>query len=122
MFWISADPTAKVSEVLVGEQAITGLEVRLGALGGIIDGNLQDSLTHKPLVGGKVRIQDARNSDAFVEVFTDSSGRFQFTVPCKPLVISTTASGHKPTAFQSGEQVILSSGEHRHLEFELERQ
>jgi hypothetical protein len=119
-FALNSDPTARFPQISVGMNSITGLEIELGKRGGIFEGSLFDRLRHTPLVGATVRFRDARNPDAFVEVSSDSTGRFQFTAPSKPITVFATASGHKPMTFHRGEQVILSPGEHRHLEFELD--
>ena len=84
-FWVNVDAKAKFPEIVVGDKEIGGIEVVLGMQGGILAGELRDAQTHKPLASAKIRIQDARNSDAYVEVFTNRDGYFQYAVPSKPL-------------------------------------
>jgi len=119
-FWLSLDPNATFPTVIVGDKEITDLEVILGAQGGIISGEVQDAHTSKPVVDAKIRIQDARNSDAYIEIFTDPAGHFHYTVPSKPLLITAAAPGYKMTAFEGGAEVTLAPGEHREFQLELE--
>jgi len=121
-FWLNADPLVKFPEISVGEKDITGLEIKLGKLGGFLNGSVFDRLSGNPLAGARLRLQDTKNSYAVVEVFTDTDGHFQFTVPSKPMVVSATAPGHKPMTFRSGEHLVVSPREHRHIEFQLDRE
>jgi 5-hydroxyisourate hydrolase-like protein (transthyretin family) len=119
-FWLNTDPLVKFPTISVGESSIRGLQVTLLTRDGILDCSVVDKLSGNPLAGAKVRLLDPKNSYAFVEVFTDQNGHFQFTVVSKPIVVSAAASGHKQMTFRSGEHVIISPGEHRLIEFELD--
>jgi len=118
LFLFSADPTAKFPEIVVGESDISDLRVTLGARGGVLEGNVLDRATRLPIAGAKVRISNAREPSAYVEVFSDKDGRFQFAVPAKPIFLSTTATEYKNV--RTGE-LVLSGGQYRIVEIELER-
>jgi hypothetical protein len=96
--------------------------VVLGSRGGIIYGSAQDADTHTPVADAKIRLQDARKSVAFVDIFTNRAGQFQYAVPSKPIVISVTAPGYKPAAAQMGAEVTLAPGERRQIDIELRHQ
>lgn len=121
-FWLNIDPKARFPVISVDNKNVAGVEVVLGSRGGVLLGSVQDADTHTPIAGAKIRLQDARNSYAFVEVFTDGTGHFRYTVRSKPIVISAVERGYKKTAFKAGAEVTLSPGEHREIEFELERE
>ena len=89
----------------------------LGMRGGVLEGEVTEKETGNPLQQAKISIRDARNSAAYVEVFSDKSGHFEFTVPSKPVLLSATARGYETTKF--GEEVTLSGGEHRRISLEL---
>jgi len=120
-FAINSDPAAKFPVISVNRHSIKGVVVRMGHQGGILDGNAQDSLTHAPLVGASIKIQDARHPDLYLEVFTNSSGHFLFPVAGKPLIISATSTSYKAAPPQDNAEIVLAPGEHRHVEFKLER-
>lgn len=84
-------------------------------------GRMVDAQTHGLISGAKIRLQDAQNSYSFVEVFTNGKGEFQYTVLSKPLVISASAPGYRNLEFEGGSEQSLSSGEHRSIEIDLER-
>jgi hypothetical protein len=96
--------------------------VVLGSRGGILTGSVQDAGTHAPVADAKVRLQDAHNSQAYVDIFTNSADQFQYTVPSKPIVISVSAAGYKPAAPQAAGEVILKPGEPRQIDIELTRE
>lgn len=121
-FWLNMDRERKFPEIIVGDQTIEDVEVILGSRGAILSGEVQDAQTHKLLADAKIRIQDAKNSDAYVEIFTDRNGHFRYTVPSKPILISAAALGYTSTAFEGGAEVTLSPGEHRELELQLEHE
>ncbi len=121
VFVLNDDPTAKFPELSVQQQDISGVHVMLGKRGAILDGELMDQ-SGKPIRQGKVTIRDARNPSAYVDVFTDATGKFQFAVPSKPLLISATANDYKTTAFEGGSEITLLEGEHRTIVLELQRQ
>lgn len=118
-FWLNLDPKARFPEISVDSEDLAGVEVVLGSRGGIIYGSVQDAETHTPVPEAKVRLQDARNPQAFIDIFTDRAGQFQYTVPSKPIVISVTAAGYKPATAQMGAEVTLAPGERRQIDIEL---
>jgi len=115
-FLLSADPSAKFPQVIVGQSDISGVRVTLGAKGGVLEGKVQDETTRLPIVGAKITISDARAPGAYVEVFSNKDGGFQFTVPAKPVLISATAMGYEK---RRAEEVALSGGQHRRIEIDL---
>jgi Carboxypeptidase regulatory-like domain len=121
-FWINLDRSAKFPEIMVSDKGITDIKVVLSRQGGMIRGQLRDAETRKPIAGAKIRIQDARNADAYIEIFTDSSGHFQYTVPGNPLLFSAASQGYKATAFENGGAVTLLPGEHREFQIEMEHE
>ena len=120
-FWLNLDPKARFPEIAVGDKEIRNVKVLLGTQGGILEGQVQDAHTRNSLAGAKIRIQDVRNSDVYVEVFTDRAGHFQYTVPSKPVLISAPAPGYKVAVFESSAELLLSRGERREVDLELER-
>jgi hypothetical protein len=78
--------------------------------------------TQIPIADAKLRIQDAHNSQAFVEIFTNRDGQFQYIVPSKPIVISVSAPAYKTEAVQAGVALALSPGERRQIEIKLPHQ
>ncbi len=119
VFMLNRDPTARFPEVSLVDQDIPNVVIMLGAKGAILEGTILDQQSQKGIAEAKVTIRDARSSDAYVEVFTDGSGHFQFTVPTRPLVISATATGHQNKAFDLGKELTLSAGEHRTITMHL---
>jgi len=119
-FLFGADPRAKFPEISVVDSEITGIRVTLGGQGGVVEGDLWDSITRHPIAGGKVTIRDARNAEAYVEVFTDKAGHFQFAVPSKPIQIFATVPGYKAASFDTGHEMTLSDGEHKTADIELQ--
>lgn len=118
MYLLSSDPTAKFPEIVVGESDISGVTVTLGAKGGVLEGYVRDAESLAPIASAKVTISDARNPAAYVEVFSNKDGHFQFTVPAKPLFVSTMAAGYKRAKTT---EIALAGGENRDLEIELDR-
>jgi hypothetical protein len=118
MFLLSSDPAAGFPEIVVSESDVSGVKVVLGSRGGTLDGEIRDSNSGLPISGAKVTIRDKHNPAAYVEVFSDANGRFQFTVPAKPVSVSATAKGYKSS---SKEEVVLSGGQHRTLDIHLEK-
>jgi hypothetical protein len=121
-FWLGRDPKARFPEIAVGTTEITGVAVVLGTRGGILSGQIRDALTHMPVPGAKIRIEDPQNSDAYVEVFANREGQFQYTVPSKPLLISATAPGYKSIEVVAAVEQTLSPGEYRKIDLELNRE
>lgn len=119
VYLLNTDPTTRFPEISVEEQDVSGVRVVLGARGGILDGTVQDALTHRPVAQSKVTIQDARNPEAYVEVFADKEGHVQFTVPSKPLRVSATANAYRAFVYEGRREVTLSPGEHRSILLEL---
>jgi hypothetical protein len=122
VFLLNTDSTATFPEITVGQKDISDVRVILGKRGGALDGELLDQESRSPVPGGKITISDARNANAYVEVFADASGHFQFTVPTKPLLISAMAAGYKAISFGGGAPVTLIGGERRQIVLELQRQ
>jgi hypothetical protein len=58
---------------------------------------------------------------AVVEITCDKTGHFLIAVPSKPILISASAPGYKPTRFAEGDTMTLSSGERRKISLELVR-
>jgi len=121
-FGVNIDPKVNFPEIAVGNKETTNVDVVLGRQGGILGGEVRDVQDHKPLAGAKIRIQDARNADAYVEIFSDRDGRFGYAVPNKPIRVSITAPGYKAVVVENGTTLTLSSGEHREVDIELEHQ
>jgi hypothetical protein len=121
-FCLNVDPKAKFPVISGVDNEVRDVEVRLGSQGGILTGVVKDIQTQKSLACVQIRIQDARNSDAYVEISSDRTGHFQCAIPRKPVVISAAARGYKCMVFENGEELSLSSGEHRAIEVELEHE
>jgi hypothetical protein len=121
-FLLGADPLALFPEVDVSGQDISGLEVRLGSRGGILEGDLREARTSRQIANGKISICDIKKREVCVELSASESGHFQFTVPSKPVVVSAGAPGYKTAAFDGGAEVTLSGGDRRQIEIELEHQ
>jgi hypothetical protein len=119
-FLLSHDPSARFPEISVSAADVSGVHVMLGTRGGIVEGEVYDQRTQRPIPKAKVTVSDVRNPDAYVEVFTNDVGAFHFTVPSRDVLISATAAGHSRKTF--GEGMILSGGERRHIVVELESQ
>jgi carboxypeptidase family protein len=119
-FLLSADANATFPNVVVDAHRISDVRVVLGSRGATLEGEVRDQRTGRPLGKAKITISDADHPQAYVEVFTNDSGRFHFTVPAKPLVIRATASGYNSATLDSGRRLTLSSGERRELDIELE--
>ena len=122
VFALGSDPTATFPTISVGKDDISGVRVSLGAKGGILEGHVNDGATKLPIQKAKVTISDVQEPKAYVDIFTNAGGGFQFTVPNKPVVISATAAGYKTTQFKRGKELTLSGGEHRDVVIELESQ
>jgi hypothetical protein len=117
-FLLASDPSAKFPRVVVGQSDVSGVRVVLGAKGGVLEGIVRDQATGFPIVGAKVTISDAHAPGAYVEVFSNKDGAFQFTVPAKPVVVSAAA-----MSYESGptEEVTLTGGRHRSIEINLRK-
>lgn len=118
----SVDPSARFPTVSVAQSDISGVEVVLGAKGGILVGDLRDRQSHGAISQGKVILRDARDYNAFVELTSNAQGRFQFTVPNKAFTIFATAPGYKAIYFMNGQPITLSGGEQRNITLELNQQ
>jgi hypothetical protein len=119
VFMLNRDPTARFPEISVERQDVSDVRVILGKRGGVLDGVLLDQDSRKPIPHGKVTISDARAVEAYVEVFADEQGHFEFAVPNKPVRVSATAAGHATAYVDNGKELTLSGGEHRTVELEL---
>lgn len=117
-FLFSSDPRANFPEVVVERSDVTGVRVILAARGGVLEGTVLDGATRLPIAGAKITISDPHASGAYVEVFSTKSGHFQFTVPNKLVSVTATSPGYM--ASQS-EELLLSSGQHQSIEFELNK-
>jgi hypothetical protein len=118
-FLLSYDSGAKFPEIVVADKSIQGLKVGLGARGGTLEGSIYDEVTRMPIGNAKVTIKDARSPSAYVEVFTNNAGRFQFAVPPKPITLSAIAPGYATAYYQNSETLLLSDGEHRSVSLPL---
>lgn len=121
VYLLNSDSTATFPEITVGQNDISDVRVLLGKRGGILVGELIDQDSRGPVPHGKVTITDARNASAYVEVFADDNGRFEFPVPSKPLLLSAAAAGYKTASFGGGTEQTLSGGERREIVLELKR-
>lgn len=118
-FLLSADSTARFPEISVGNVNVSGIQVSVGAQGGLIEGRLLLRETQQPVPKGKVTIRDATNPTAFVELTTDEIGHFAFAVPRKPVTICASGAGYPSTCFEGGREILLSGGERLSLTLEL---
>lgn len=118
-FLLNADPKAQFPVISVDHKHVGELKVILGRRGGILHGLVQDSDTHTAIFNAKVRIQDADNANAFVEVFTNRSGRYQYTVSGKPILISVDAKGYRALRVENDRAVVLAPGENREIDIAL---
>ena len=118
MFALCDDPSAKFPEIVIADSDVSGVNVVLGVRGGVLDGTVRVGNSTLPISGAKVTISEANNPAAFVEVFSNDDGRFQFTVPAKSISVSVTASGYKPAQVQ---EFIISGGQHRTLDISLKK-
>lgn len=118
MFLLSSDPSAKFPEIDVRESDLSDVRVMLGSRGGILEGEIRDDNGGLPIPGAKVTIRDAHNPAAFVEIFSNADGHFQFTVPARPVSVSAMARGYKTSP---AEDVMLSNGDHRVVHISLEK-
>jgi len=119
VYLLNTDQTANFPEISVGQADISDVRVVLGKRGGVLSGKLLDHSSRAPIFKGKITISDARNPDAYVEVFADAQGNFQFAVPAKPIIVSATAAGYKTSG---GTELTLSGGERRVISLELQHQ
>lgn len=121
VYWLNADPTTVFPEIVVtdGEKEIADIRVVLGRRGGVLSGKLIDQPSGSPIAHGKVTLRDSENASAYVEVFTNSNGHFEFTVPSKPIIVSASAAGYRASTFASGAPLLLSPGEHREITLDL---
>ena len=119
IFLLNSDEKATFPEVTVSQKHLSGVRVTLGRRGGVLEGELIDQRSREPIPRCKIMIRDARNPDAYVEVFADQAGRFRFAIPSKPVLISATAPGYKTTKIAKSE-LMLSGGEHRSIGLRLE--
>jgi hypothetical protein len=116
----SVDPSARFPTITVAQSDISGVQVVLGAKGGILVGDLRDRQSHGAIPHGTIILRDARDPKAFVELTADGQGRFQFTVPNKAFTILATASEYETVQFQNGQTLLLSNGERRNITIELD--
>jgi len=121
-FIFNSDKTAVFPEVSVENSDISGVRVRLGTRGGFLYGTLRSQRDRNPVPHGTVTIRDARNTAAYVQLFTDSGGHFKLAIPSKPVVVSGTAPGHIGASFGKGQELTLLPGEHVSLVIELDQQ
>jgi hypothetical protein len=122
VYLLNADPTAEFPEITVGSEDITGVRVVLGKQGGVLEGQVSDRESRRPLFAAKITIRDAKNPIAYVEIFSDSTGYFRFSVPAKPILISCSADGHKKEDFAKGGTITFKASERRRVDFDLQRQ
>jgi hypothetical protein len=118
-FFLNFDPTSVFPLVNVGGKSIAGAKVVLGRRGAFVEGTVRNASNHVAIRGAKVKFELVANSVAFVEVFTDANGRFQFAIPAKPIRVTVSANGFKEVAIDGGAGMALSSGERRTLLTEL---
>lgn len=116
---LSADPSARFPTISVEQSDLSAIVVILGKKGAVLEGYTYDAQSRAAISGSKVTLQDVRNSRAIVELTTDKSGHFQFTIPAKPIFVFASAPGFKSVRFAKGQPLTLSSGEHRSISIEL---
>ena len=121
VFALCADLEAQFPTISLGRANISGVRVVLGGKGGILEGEVHDKARRLPIQKTKITLTDAQNAKAYVEIFTNDEGRFQFTVPSKAIVISAIATGYHSTQFNEGKALTLSGNEHRTVVVELNR-
>ena len=97
---LSVDPDALFPEVTVAKDNISGVQVRLGHKGGMLEGNVSDLVTQSAIANAKITIRDATRPQAYVEVFSDKEGNFRYTVPSRPLSVSAAAPGQRRPHFK----------------------
>lgn len=119
-FLFSVDGTASFPTVTVTDHKISDVHVVLGSKGAILEGVVRDLTTGSPIPKAKITISDADRPQAFVEVFTNAAGEFQFTVPIKPIVVQATAARYNSSSLYKGEKFTLSAGERRDIDIQLE--
>jgi len=119
VYWLNADSSAIFPEMTIAENGITDVHVVLGKRGGLLSGEVIDRSSRHPVPNAKVTFRDAHNADAYVEVFADKDGRFQFAVPGKPILVSASAAGHKTGKLDGGAELTLSGGEHKDIVLDL---
>ncbi len=116
-FLFSADSRANFPEIVVGTSDILGLRVTLGPRGGVLEGDVLDGATGLAIGGAKITISDAK-APAFVEVFSNKRGHFQFTVPRKAVSVCAVAPGYRSSR---AEELLLSGGQRQSVRFELQQ-
>ncbi|MFI5090505.1 MAG: carboxypeptidase-like regulatory domain-containing protein [Terriglobales bacterium] len=119
---LNRDPGARFPIVVVAGSDVSDVLVVLGAKGGHLEDLLLDRETRDPIPGGKIRVQDARDANAYVEVFSDGAGHFHLTVPNKPVQISATAPGYREQALEEGREIAIMGGSIRNIVIKLSRQ
>jgi hypothetical protein len=120
-FLFSADASAAFPSVEVSEHGIDDVRVVLGSKGALLEGEVRDEHSGRPLQKAKVTISDANEPHAFVEVFTNDMGQFHFVVLAKPIVITAAAVGYTSPNVKDGERVTLSPGERRRVVIRLDQ-
>lgn len=117
-FLLATDAGSVFPEISIESSNVSGLAVTLGQRGGILEGIMLDKDT-RAFISGKVVIRDAHKAEAFVEVSADSSGRFRFAVPTKPVLVVASAPGYQEQTYDGGRELTLSVGEERSIEIKL---
>lgn len=118
---LSADPTAHFPMIVVGAADVSGVVVRLGKRGALLDGGVYDAKSGRPIPNAKVTIRGTQN-DGWVQLTCDKQGKFRYILPSKPVVISAAASGYKLARFAGGQRLTLTGGEHKTISLALTRE
>ena len=84
-FWVGVDPRAKFPVIAVGTTDIVGVKVVLGAPRRCPKWPGPRCPESHPVAGAKIRIEDARNSDAYVEVSPAGLGTSDIRLPASRL-------------------------------------
>lgn len=118
-YLLSRDPAALFPTIVVGTNDLTGVQVRLGEQGGVLDGTVVERETQTPIHGSRVIVRSALDSTAFVEITPDNEGVFQFSVPAKPLVVCAGAPERSTVCFENAEPITVSGGAHFLVKLQL---
>ncbi len=119
-FLLSADAGAEFPDISVEGADLAGVRVVLGQQGGILIGQIVDSHNNRPVGGGRIIVRATQAPTQFVELTASKDGLFQFTLPHKPVRITSTADGYRTARYADGAELILSNGERREIVIPLE--
>lgn len=113
----AVSPKAVFPLVTVEREPLRGVQVRLGPRGGVLEGNIRDADTAKPISEAKVLIRAVGNPERFVDLSATESGRFEYAIPPKAVIVCASGNGYRSSC---GTEINLSGGEHRSIVVQLE--